>query len=338
MSKVQEKDDNGISRLYHGDNLKILSELKKDREVFGKVRLVYIDPPFGTRQNFTFANGRHSTISRARGGENAYQDMLSGKEYLEFLRPRLSLLKDLLAEDGSIYVHIDCKAGHYVKVLMDEIFGENNFRNDITRIKCNPKNFKRNGYGNVKDMILFYSRGKKPVWNPPTEPFLYEDLVRLFPKIDQEGNRYTTTPLHAPGETRDGPSGKKWKGMKPPPGRHWRYSPDVLSELDENGHIEWSSTGNPRKKKFADEAEAAGKYLQDVWVFKDPAYPSYPTEKNPEMLKVIVKASSNPGDLVLDCFCGSGTALAAANELGRQWIGIDASESAVTACQQKLRP
>jgi adenine-specific DNA-methyltransferase len=106
--------------------------------------------------------------------------------------------------------------------------------------------------------------------------------------------------------------------------------------LDDAGLIEWSSTGNPRKKRFADHAQRVGKFVQDVWVFKDPQYPRYPTEKNLDMLKLIIGASSDPGDLVLDCFCGSGTTLEAAQELGRRWIGIDNSEAAIDACRQRL--
>jgi adenine-specific DNA-methyltransferase len=325
-----------IHRLYYGDNMEILKALLDDHFIKGKVRLLYIDPPFGTGQNFTVSSERHSTISRVSNGRTAYNDTIRGKKYLEFLRPRLELLHELLADDGSIYVHIDCKIGHYVKILMDEIFGINNFRNDITRIKCNPKNFKRHGYSNIKDMILFYSKSKKFVWNHPREPFMEKELFRLFPKIDHEGRRYTTTPLHAPGETKNGPSGKIWKGLKPPPGRHWRYSPGFLTELDEKGLIEWSSTGNPRMKKYADEALKSGKFLQDVWVFNDPQYPVYPTEKNLDLLKVIISASSNPGDLIMDCFCGSGTALVAAQEMGRQFIGIDNSDVAIKICKKKL--
>jgi adenine-specific DNA-methyltransferase len=125
------------------------------------------------------------------------------------------------------------------------------------------------------------------------------------------------------------------KGIKPPDGGHWRNAPEVLTQLDNKGLIEWSSTGNPRKKIYADEAQLKGKLVQDIWVFKDPAYPIYPTEKNLEMLELIVNASSNPGDLVVDCFCGSGGTLVAANNLGRRWIGVDNSPTAIAICEQR---
>jgi len=125
--------------------------------------------------------------------------------------------------------------------------------------------------------------------------------------------------------------------MLPPPGRHWRYPPEELERLDRMGLLEWSSTGNPRKKIYADEMIAQGKKRQDVWEFKDPTYPSYPTEKNLDMLRMILQASSQPGDLVLDCFAGSGTTLLAAEMTGRRWIGIDNSEVAIAACRKRLQ-
>jgi len=331
----QNRLDGWTNRLIFGDNLKVLRVLKEHR-VAGQIRLVYIDPPFATGQQYKSGKSRTSTVSWSPEDEMAYEDKLVGTEYVEFLRKRLILLKEILANDGSIYVHIDWKMGHYIKVLMDEIFGQERLVNDITRIKCNPKNFERKGYGNIKDMILFYSKTDDYVWNEPREKMSEEDIQRLFPKVDKHGRRYTTTPLHAPGETRNGPTGQPWKGLKPPKGRHWRYSPGELNRLDEQGLIEWSSTGNPRKKIYADEILAKGKKRQDIWELKDPPYPSYPTEKNLEMLKVIVKASSKPDDIVLDSFAGSGTTLVAAEELERRWIGIDNSKVALDTAQKRL--
>jgi len=156
----------------------------------------------------------------------------------------------------------------------------------------------------------------------------------LFKKIDKDGRKYTTIPLHAPGETTNGNTGKEWKGIKPPKGRHWRSEPAILEELDKQGLIEWSTNGVPRKKIFLDEKD--GKKMQDIWEFKDPQYPKYPTEKSLDLLKFIIEASSNEGDLVLDCFCGSGTTLIAAQELSRNWIGIDKSDQAIKVTQKKL--
>lgn len=323
--------------LIWGDNILALKCLLKNPNIAGKVNLVYIDPPFATKQVFKSGDSRTSTISASDVDAVAYEDNITGADFLEFLRHRLILLRDILSNEGSIYVHIDCKMGHYVKILMDEIFGQDHFINDITRIKCNPKNFYRRGYGNIKDMILFYSKTRHFIWNEPRTELSEEDIMRLFPKIDKDGRRYTTTPLHAPGETKNGATGKEWNGLLPPPGRHWRIPPKELNKIEEAGLVEWSSSGNPRKKIYADEVLAKGKKLQDVWELKDPPYPLYPTEKSLDLLKRIIAASSNPGDIVLDSFCGSGTTIGAAEHLGRRWIGIDNSKVAIERAVQRLK-
>lgn len=325
------KSDN---KLIQGDNLYVLKTLLDKYNLKSKVDLIYIDPPFATQKNFTVGDERTSTISNSLNDKLAYSDNLIGADFLEFLRIRLILLRELMAETASIYLHIDYKIGHYVKIIMDEVFGVRNFRNDITRIKCNPKNFSRKAYGNIKDLILFYTKSDKYVWNEPKEDYTEEDFIKLFKKVDEHGRRYTTIPLHAPGETVNGATNNEWRGMKPPKGRHWRSEPRVLEQLEQQGLIEWSANGVPRRKIYADERD--GKKKQDIWEYKDAQYPIYPTEKNLEMVKAIILASSNENDLVLDCFCGSGTTLQAANQLGRRWIGIDQSDEAIRVCERRL--
>jgi len=322
------------NKLVQGDNLRVLKNLLVDCKLEGKIDLIYIDPPFATNGHFKIGKDRTSTVSSSGNDEVAYSDTLIDGEFLEFLRERLILMKELMSEKASIYLHIDYKIGHYVKIIMDEVFGRKNFRNDITRIKCNPKNFSRRAYGNMKDLILFYSKSDTPTWNDPKIALTEKDRERRFNKIDKDGRKYTTIPLHAPGETTNGNTGKGWREILPPKGRHWRSEPKVLEEWERQGLIEWSSTGNPRKKIFADEID--GKKMQDIWEFKDPQYPSYPTEKNLELLKTIIQASSNKGDLILDAFCGSGTTLIAAQELNRNWIGIDQSPHAIKVVEQRL--
>lgn len=322
--------------LFQGDNIDVMKFLLENGYA-GKIDLVYIDPPFATNNKFTIGSERVSTISSRKSDKTAYEDVLIGSDFIEFIRLRLILLRELLSEQGSIYLHIDYKIGHYVKIIMDEVFGVQNFRNDITRIKCNPKNFSRKAYGNIKDLILFYSKGNTPIWNDPREPLEETDITKRFNKTDSQGRKYTTVPLHAPGETRNGPTGSPWRGMMPPEGRHWRCHPDELDELDAKGLIEWSKTGNPRRIIFAQDRIAKGKKIQDVWTYKDSQYPQYPTEKNLDMLESIVKASSNKGGLVLDCFCGSGTTLVAAENLGRKWIGVDQSDAAIEVTARRLK-
>lgn len=190
-----------------GDNFNALARLVSSG-YRGKIDLIYIDPPFNTKQVFTMNTGRVSTISRGKNDIVAYGDHMKTSDFLEFIRERLILLKELLSERGSIYLHIDTKMGHYVKIIMDEVFGIDNFKNDITRIKSNPKNFSRKAYGNQKDVIYFYAKNKtKNIFNNVTLNLSNTDKERMFKKIDDVGRRYNTVPVHAPGET-NGKTGK----------------------------------------------------------------------------------------------------------------------------------
>lgn len=306
------------NKLIYGDNLTVLSNLLDDDRINGKVNLIYIDPPYATGANF-----------ESRQQDHAYKDLLSGAEYLEFLRQRLILMREIMSDEGSIYVHLDENMAFPVKILMDEIFGNKNFRNWITRKKCNPKNYTRKQYGNISDYILFYTKTDKYVWNQPFEGWSEETAKREYQYIEEHtGRRYKKVPIHAPG-VRNGATGQEWRGMKPPPGKHWQYPPKTLDEMDARGEIYWSPTGNPRRKIYLDESK--GILVQDIWLeFKDAhnqniKITGYPTEKNPDLLKRIITSSSNEGDIVLDAFAGSGTTIAVAEELKRQWIAIDNS-------------
>ena len=326
---LRKAKDNSKNRLYYGDNLPILAFLLGDPDVKGNVRLVYIDPPFSTRSVF-----------QSRSQTDAYQDLLAGAYYLEFLRERLILLRELLADDGSIYVHLDDNMVFHTKLIMDEIFGKSNFRNWITRKKCNPKNYTRKAYGNVSDYILFYTKTNKYIWNRPLEDWTTERADKEYTYIEKNtGRRYKKVPIHAPG-IRHGETGRLWRGMNPPPGKHWQFTPKTLDEMDARGEIYWSPNGNPRRKIYFDQSE--GIQVQDIWLeFKDAhnqmvKVSGYPTEKNPAMLERVIKTSSNPGDLVLDCFSGSGTTLAVASQLKRTWIGIDNSQEAIATTLRRF--
>lgn len=301
-----------------------------------KIDLIYIDPPFNTQQDFTVSNGRVSTISRGSKKHVAYSDSMSLQEYIEFIRERLVIMKELLSDRGSIYLHIDNKMGHYLKIVLDEVFGISNYKNDITRIKSNPKNFSRKAYGNQKDMILFYAKNSNSnIFNDVRVSLDEADKVRMFQKIDPSGRRYNTVPVHAPGQTTNGPTGREWNGMLPPDGRHWRTNPSELEKMNDEGLIEWSKNGVPRIKKYADEHK--GKKMQDFWSYIDPPYPLYPTEKNLQMLEMIVAQSSLKDSIVMDCFAGSGSTLLAASNLGRKWIGIDQSDFSVGVIKKRFK-
>lgn len=315
-------------RLYFGDNLRGLRTLLSDPDVKGKVTLVYIDPPFATQGTF---------LSRKQ--KKAYDDHLSGAGYVEYLRERLILLRELLSDKGSIYLHLDENMVFEMKLVMDEVFGCSNYRNIIVRKKCNPKNYTRKAYGNTADFILFYTRTEKYVWNRPVEPLSEESTKEYHYTEPETGRRYMKVPIHAPG-TRNGSTGGLWRGMLPPPGKHWQYTPKTLDEMDARGEIFWSKNGNPRRKIYLDEHSGVG--IQDIWLdFRDAhnqniKITGYPTEKNPDLLRRIIGASSNPGDMVLDCFAGSGTTLAVADEMQRNWIGMDNSSEALSTILKRF--
>ena len=320
--------DNSPNKLYFGDNLDAMIFLLNSgyRE---KINLVYIDPPFATNSNFVSREQNH-----------AYSDALTGGDYVEFLRERLIVLHELLASTGSIYVHLDNKMVFAIKLIMDEIFGEHNFRAFITRKKCSTKNYTKNTYGNVSDYIMFYTKSDEYIWNRPYEPWDFEKMLEEYPCVDEStGKRFKKVPIHAPG-VRNGETGKEWRGMLPPLGKHWQYTPQKLDELDKNGEIYWSPTGNPRRKVFCEPQK--GIPVQDIWLgYRDSINQSqkttgYPTEKNFDMLKQIVLASSNPNDIILDCFAGSGSTLGAAYDCERSWIGIDNSIESMKAIAKRF--
>lgn len=319
--------------IFYGDNFPILSFLN-NHNLHNKVDLIYIDPPFATNNKFTVNHNRVSTISRA-SGITAYNDNLTGSGYIEFLRERLILMKQLLSKCGSIYVHINDIIGPYVKVIMDEIFGADNYLNLICRRKSNPKNFHRRAFGNDKDIILYYAKNKGyNIFNNIREPFSTQELKCKYKQKDSRG-RYNTVPLHAPGVSH-GASGSKWKGMLPPAGRHWRSKPRYLTKLDNEGLIQWSKTGNPRLKKYAKDNK--GRKIQDIWLnYKDKPYPKYPTQKNQSMLNMIIKQSSKPNSIVLDAFAGSGSTLKSAEKYGRHFIGIDKSKFAIQVMRKRFQ-
>ncbi|MCM1122574.1 MAG: site-specific DNA-methyltransferase [Eubacterium sp.] len=319
---------NGKNLLFFGDNIDALAYLLNNGYK-NKIKLIYIDPPFATTSNF---------VSRQQ--EHAYSDLLCGGEYVEFLRKRLIFMRELLSKEGSIYLHLDNKMAFTMKVIMDEIFGEDNCRAFITRKKCSTKNYTKNTFGNISDYIMFYSKTANYTWNRPYEPWEYDRMIEQYPYIDEKtGRRYKKVPIHAPG-VRNGETGKEWRGKLPPEGKHWQYTPDKLDKLDASGEIYWSPTGNPRRMVFCD--SSGGVPVQDIWLnYRDSINQSqkttgYPTEKNMDMLKLIVTASSNPGDIVLDCFAGSGTTLDAAYENNRYWIGADNSLESIKAVVKRF--
>lgn len=328
--QTEKHEGSDIKRLYHGDNIDVLTALLDDEKVCGKVTLIYIDPPYNTGGAFETRDFKH-----------AYDDRFTLESYLSFMRKRLELMHRLLSREGSIYVHLDSNMVFHVKVMMDEIFGIQNFKGMITRKKCKSKNYTRKTYGNISDYILFYSKTDETVWNRPYEEWSDEKVLKEYPFIEEgTGRRYKRVPVHAPG-TRNGATGSPWRGMMPPEGKHWQFTPDKLDEMDTRGEIYWSSNGNPRRKVYLDQSN--GVPVQDIWLDyldvnnQNTLITGYPTEKNIDMLKRIIETSSRPGDLVLDCFAGSGTTLVAAEQLGRQWIGVDIGDEAIATIIERFK-
>lgn len=321
--------NNEENKFFFGDNLDVLLYLLHNGYK-NKIDLIYIDPPFATESLF---------LNRKQN--NAYQDLLSGGAFVEFLRERLIILRELLSSRGSIYLHLDNNMAFVMKIIMDEVFHEKNCRAFITRKKCSTKNYTKNSFGNISDYIMFYSKTSKYTWNRPYDPWTSENMIEQYPCIDEKtGRRFKKVPIHAPG-VRKGETGKEWRGMLPPKGKHWQYTPEKLDEMDASGEIYWSPTGNPRRKVYCDPDK--GIPVQDIWLnYRDSVNQSlkttgYPTEKNFDMLKMIIESSSNKGDLILDCFAGGGTTLGAAFDCGRRWIGADNSEESVKSILKRFK-
>ena len=334
------------NKLIWGDNKLILSSLRsgalrRQIEDAGGLRLIYVDPPFDVGADFS--------MDIEIGGETfhkepnlleqiAYRDTWGrgADSFISMIYERLALMRDLMHKEGSIYLHCDWRVNSHIRLAMAEVFGSKNFRNEIIRIKCNPKNYTTSGFGNIHDTIFFFTKSEETKLNRIYDERDEEQLEADFPLIEEKtGRRYTTGALHAKG-IRFGPTGAAWRGIRPPSGRHWAYVPETLDRLDAEGLIEWSATGNPRGKRYAD--EDTGKAVQTIWEYKDPGDRSadYATQKPEGLLERIVQASSNPDDLVADFFGGGGTMAAVAERLGRKWITTDLGKFSIHTTRKRL--
>lgn len=357
--------------LYYGDNLKVLQGLNDET-----VDLVYLDPPFNSNADYNVIFREHSGKSAAPQAQiTAFEDTWQWgveaasslaelhkvhgdlAEYLDFtvrrlghnslsaylvmMAPRLAELHRVLKPTGSLYLHCDPTASHYLKIILDAIFGARNFRNEVIWRRTSAHNMAQR-YGRVHDVLLFYSVGPEPKWNQLHQPYSSKYLAERFNRSDPDGRRWKDADLTGSG-TRNGETGRPWKGIAPTDkGRHWMFPPSELDRLDSAGRIYWPRTGGmPRLKQYADDLK--GIPLQDVWDDIPPVNSQarerlgYPTQKPVALLERIICASSNPGDVVLDPFCGCGTAIAAAEKLGRSWIGIDITHLAVGLIAARLR-
>lgn len=336
VNATREAEAGWRNKLIWGDNLLVMGSLLE--KFAGKIDLIYIDPPFATGADFSF------TMEIGESGEaieeKAYRDTWGrgADSYFSMITTRLQLLHRLLAEDGSIYVHLDYRMASYVRCLMDEIFGPSNLRNEIVWQKCNSKNYTQSSYSNIHDTILFYTKSADHFFADVFEEHNPEYVERSYRHRDSDGRRYRLLPVHAPGIIRRGATGGPWRGEMPLAGNHWRFHPDTLDKMHRAGLIVRSDGGVYAYKKYLDDSQGvrAGTIWLDVKQLPPSEKVDYATQKPETILNRIVEASSRPGALVADFFCGSGTTLAVAEKLGRCWIGCDLSHWGIHATRKRL--
>ncbi len=365
------------NRLYFGDNLSILREHIAD----ASVDLIYLDPPFNSNATYNVLFRERSGDESAAQitafddtwhwsleSERAYQDVIThgpaqagellaamraflGQNdmmaYLTIMAQRMIELHRVLKPTGSIYLHCDPTASHYLKLLLDAVFDPVNFRNEITWQRTEAHNT-AGKYGNIADIILFYTKSASAIWNRGFHKYSHseqqysEQQMKRFRNIDEDGRRYRLHDLTAPRPNSD--SGKfEWRGTMPGPSRGWGYRIEELEQWWQEGRIRVKRDGTPRMdglKVYLVESE--GKALQNIWT-DIPRIPNtsserlgYPTQKPEALLERIINASSNEGDVVLDPFCGCGTAVAAAERLNRRWMGIDITHLAISLIRHRL--
>ena len=331
------------NKLIWGDNKLILSSLKngplrEEIETHGGLKLIYIDPPFDVGADFSMdieIGGDTFTKKPSILEDIAYRDTWGkgADSFIAMIYERLILMRDLLAEDGSIYVHCDWRMVGYLRIVIDEVFGADHFQNIITW-RRGPQKSHGLGYGHNADYIIYGTKTDRVVWNIQTGE-LSDEYLESF-KEDEYG-KYVTTPLHSGRPPKNVP---EWRGVKPPSGRGWAYTIETLEKLDKEGKVEWSKNGVPRLKRYLSEIKGAA--VQEIWtdikplLAKSSSHVGYPTQKPEALLERIIKASSNEGDLVADFFCGSGTTAAAAEKLGRKWICTDLGKFAIHTTRKRM--
>ncbi len=356
--------------LYYGDNLEILHD-HIDTE---SVDLVYLDPPFNSQRNYNVlfkeTTGESSpaqiqaftdTWAWDRAAEAAFDNLIDtgphnvatmisamrefvGRNdmmaYLVMMAQRLVELHRVLKPTGSLYLHCDPTASHYLKMLLDTVFGKTRFMSEISWRRTSAHSDAAQGrknMGHIRDVLLFYTKSAKYIWNIQYTPYSAEYVAKNYKHIDPENGKFFThsdlTAAKGGGDT-----SYEWKGRKPYSGRFWAYSKANMDKFEVEGRLFYTTTGTPRLRNYLD--DMPGIPLQDDWSDIEPASGTerlgYPTQKPLELLERIIKTSSNPGDVVLDPFCGCGTAVVAAQSLGRSWVGIDITHLSIALMKNRL--
>ncbi|MBI5789656.1 MAG: site-specific DNA-methyltransferase [Candidatus Schekmanbacteria bacterium] len=337
-----------FNRLIYGDNLLVMQALLAgDAEtglpsLRGKIDLIYIDPPFDSKADYrTKVTLPGTTIEQKPTvlEQFAYSDTWKDGtvSYLKMVYPRLVLMRELLSDKGSIYVHIDWHVGHYVKILLDEIFGKDCFLNEIVWQRTRVQHTDSNKFGNIHDTILYYTKNKERIFN---SQFIdhKEDYIARYNKIEEDGRRYRLVPLDAAGTG----AAREFFGkmIDPPKGRHWAYSQEKINEAINQNLIILTSNGTPNIKKYYEDNKGA--VIQSIWTDIAPINAvakervNYSTQKPEILLERIINASSNTNSIIADFFSGSGTTGAVAEKLGRRWILSDIGKPAIMITRKRL--
>lgn len=318
-----------------GDNLKALDDLKKKGI---EADLIYLDPPF-------FSNKHYEVVWGDEAEVRSFKDRWAGgiNVYIGWMRERIIRMYDVLKETGSFYLHCDWHASHYLKEMLDGVFGYRNFRNEIIWKRSHTRSSISKIFRRVHDVIFFYTKSDNYLYNMQYRE-LSEASKKLYSRKDERGY-YQSVPILVSGR-RKGETGKQWRGIDPnsrgKEGMHWVTKPDKLEKYEEEGLIIWPNKkdGTPRLKYYLKDTK--GVPCNDIWddipIISSSSTESmgFPTQKPEALLERIVKTSSNKKDLMLDPFCGCGTAMAVAQQLGRKWIGIDISPTAISLVEKRL--
>lgn len=348
LKEVYGKPKDGwMNKIFWGDNLQVMSHLLK--EYRGKVDLIYIDPPFDSKANYA----KKVKIRRdiAYGDmtffeEKQYGDIWINDEYLQYMYERLVIMRELLSDTGSIFLHCDWHKSAYLKIIMDEIFGNGGdsangpgYKNEIIWQRTGAHN-DAGKYGVVHDTIYWYTKSSDYTFEMEMLDLTDEHINSRFKTIEPEtGRRFYPGPITAPGE---GPARVfNGKTILPPAGRHWSYSQENIDMLEKENRIYYSSTGTPYLKEYEDEYTEQGRRLQSIWTDILPSKTGneivgYPTQKPEKLLERIIKATTKKNDLVFDCFMGSGTTQAVAYRLERRFIGADINMGSIQITTKRL--
>lgn len=339
------------NKLIWGDNKLILSSLKngplrKEIEAQGGLKLVYIDPPFDVGADFSMdieIGDESFTKKPSVIEEIAYRDTWGkgADSFVSMIYERLLLIHDLLSDEGSIYVHCDWRVNSYMRLVLEEVFGKDNFINEVSWKRTTAHGDSAQGakrFDIVNDTILLFVKNKsKYIWNTQYIPFSDAQIDAQYNKVDESGRKYrlVTPTASKPG----GDTSYPWKGIVPPRGRYWAYSKSKMEKFDAEGKLYYSNTGQPYIKYYLD--ERPGVSAQTIWtdLMLSPTSKErvdYPTQKPEGLIERVIKASSNNGDLIADFFCGSGTTLAVAEKLGRKWIGCDIGKFGIHSSRKRL--